>query len=56
VPNSRLRQFAPAIEAGRILLMVDVRPSRIAEVRELVHRRHPEASGGALEPTLPAFP
>jgi hypothetical protein len=56
VPNSRLRQFEPAMEAGNVLLMVDVRPSRIAEVRELVHRRHPEASGGALEPTMPAFP
>lgn len=56
VPNSRLRRFEPALEAGTILLMVDVRPSRIAEVRELVRRRHPEASGGKLEPTLPAFP
>lgn len=56
VPNSRLRQFAPALEAGQVLLMVDVRRSRIAEIRELVSRRHPEASGGALEPTMPAFP
>jgi len=56
VPNSRLLQFEPAIEAGNILLMVDVRPSRIAKIRELVQRRHPEASGGALEPTMPAFP
>ena len=56
VPNSRLRRFEPALEAGTILLMVDVRPSRIAEVRELVRRHHPEASGGKLEPTLPAFP
>jgi hypothetical protein len=47
VPNSRLKRYAADIEAGRVLLMVDVRPSRIEEVRELVHRRHPEASGGA---------
>ncbi|MCL4799498.1 MAG: DUF1269 domain-containing protein [Burkholderiales bacterium] len=56
VPNSRLRRFEPAIAAGNVLLMVDVRPARVAEIRDLVHRRHPEASGGALEPTLPAFP
>jgi len=56
VPNSRLKQFESDIEAGRILMMVDVRPARVEEIRELVHRRHPEASGGALEPTLPAFP
>jgi hypothetical protein len=56
VPNSRLKQYQADIEAGRILVMVDVPPSRVEEIRELVHRRHPEASGGAMEPTLPAFP
>lgn len=56
VPNSRLRRFEPAMDAGKVLLMVDVRPSRIAEVRDLVRRRHPEASGGVLDPTVPAFP
>ena len=56
VPNSRLKHYAADIEAGRVLLMIDVRPSRIEEIRELVHRRHPEASGGAMEPTMPAFP
>ncbi|HKC43232.1 MAG TPA: DUF1269 domain-containing protein [Burkholderiales bacterium] len=56
VPNSRLKQFESDIEAGRILMMVDVRPARVEEIRELVHRRHPEASGGAMEPTVPAFP
>jgi hypothetical protein len=56
VPNSRLKQYQRDIDAGRILLMVDVPPSRVEEIRELVHRRHPEASGGAVEPTMPAFP
>jgi hypothetical protein len=56
VPNSRLKQYERDIEAGRVLLMVDVRPSRVEEVRELVHKRHPEASGGSMEPTMPAFP
>ena len=56
VPNSRLKHYQRDIDEGRILLMVDLRPSRVEEIRELVHRRHPEASGGAMEPTLPAFP
>lgn len=56
VPNSRLKQYEKDIEAGRILMMVDVRPTRVEEIRELVHRRHPEASGGTVEPTMPAFP
>ena len=56
VPNSRLKHFYPEIEAGRVLLMVDTPPSRIDEIRELVHRRHPEATGGEVEPTMPAFP
>jgi hypothetical protein len=56
IPNSRLRAFERDIEAGKILLMVDVRPGRIAEVRNLVRARHPEATGGSIEATQPAFP
>jgi len=43
VPNSRLRQFDADLEAGRVLLMVDVPPRRSAEITELVVSRHPEA-------------
>ena len=56
VPNSRLKAFHGEIESGKILLMVDVPPSRIDEIQELVHRRHPEATDHGIEPTLPAFP
>ena len=56
VPNSRLMPFKKDIDAGKILLMVDVPTSRIDEVRELVGRRHPEASAHGIEPTIPAFP
>ena len=56
VPNSRLKLFEAEIESGKILLMVDVPPSRLEEIRELVGRRHPEASAHGLEPTIPAFP
>jgi hypothetical protein len=43
VPNSRLKQFHPDLEAGRVLLMVDVPFRRVAELTELVVARHPEA-------------
>ena len=56
VPNSRLREFEHEIEAGKILLMVDVPGGRVAEIRELFGQRHPEASGRGQEPTIPAFP
>jgi len=56
VPNSRLKPFQKEIDAGKILLMVDVPSSRIDEIRELVGRRHPEASAHGIEPTIPAFP
>jgi len=56
VPNSRLKAFQSDIDAGKLLLMVDVPPSRIQEIQDLVHRRHPEATHHGVEPTLPAFP
>jgi hypothetical protein len=56
VPNTRLKAFQTRIDDGRILLMVDVPPSRIHEVRDLVSRRHPEATAHGIEPTVPAFP
>lgn len=56
IPNSRLKAFEKDIGQGRILLMVDVPPARVEEVRALVARHHPEARGGGQEPTIPAFP
>jgi hypothetical protein len=43
VPNSRLKQFHDDIEAGRVLMMVDLPLRRVAEITELVVSRHPEA-------------
>jgi hypothetical protein len=56
VPNSRLKAFEPAMQSGQVLLMVDVPFHRVSEIRELVQRRHPEATSAVVEPTLPAFP
>jgi uncharacterized membrane protein YeaQ/YmgE (transglycosylase-associated protein family) len=56
IPNSRLAGFYRAIEAGSVLMMVDVPLHRAQAIRELVARRHPEAVAAGVEPTIPAFP
>ena len=56
VPNSRLKNFESAIEAGRILIMVDVPCGRVDEIRTLVSSRYPEAMDSGMEPSIPAFP
>jgi hypothetical protein len=56
VPNSRLQAFESDIEAGRILMMVDVPSGRVDEIRDLVSSHHPEVMGSRMEPAIPAFP
>jgi len=56
VPNSRLTQFESAIDAGRILIMVDVPSSRVDEIRGKITSHHPSAMDSGLEPAIPAFP
>ena len=56
VPNSRLKLYQDDIAHGKILLMVDVPPGRVEEIRQLISKNHPEASSGRVEPTMPAFP
>ncbi|WP_295994588.1 DUF1269 domain-containing protein [Rugamonas sp.] len=56
IPNTRLRQFAPGIEAGQVLLIIDVPLRRVAEIEEMIARRHPEISFGGSEPPMLAFP
>jgi len=56
VPNSRLAQFAQAIEQGKLLVMADIPERRIAEVRENLNLRHPEAEDRGIDPHIPAFP
>ena len=56
IPNSRLKSFETAIAEGRILMMVDVPGGQAGSIRELIARRHPEASAGGTEATIPAFP
>ncbi len=48
VPRAHIREFREAIAHGEILLMVDAPSERVAEVEDIVHRRHPEAAVGGV--------
>lgn len=48
VPGVHLADFRDAMAHGEIVLMVDVLPKRVAEIEDLVHRRHPEANVGGV--------
>jgi hypothetical protein len=56
VPNSRLGEFESAINAGSILMMVDVQKEQVDKVSKSVKEHHPEADMHGTEPTIPAFP
>jgi hypothetical protein len=54
--NTHLQAFEPAIESGRLLLMIDVPTARVDEISQLVRDHHPEITTEGTEPTMPAFP
>lgn len=56
VNNSSIQQFEKAIEAGELLLMVDIPKARVDEISEMIHSHHPNAEVEGTEPTIPAFP
>lgn len=56
VPNSRLKPFQQAIEAGQVLMLVDVPYDRVDEISLLIKTHHPEAVIEGVEPTIPPFP
>lgn len=56
VPNSQIQRFEQAIEAGEILMMVDVAKELTGEIEKLVHQHYPKAELGGTEPHIPAFP
>ena len=55
VPDVHLTEFADALSHGEVLLMLDVPVSRVAEIEDLVHRRHPEAVVGGVSWTIDAL-
>jgi uncharacterized membrane protein len=56
LPNSRIEQYQKAIEAGHLLLMVDVHRDRVEEVESLITRHHPQAELEGVDPNIPIFP
>ncbi len=56
VPNSRLDHFQNAIEAGQVLMLVDVPYERVEEISKMVKKHHKEAVIEGTEPTIPPFP
>ncbi|WP_374565910.1 DUF1269 domain-containing protein [Ideonella sp.] len=55
-PSVALKPFEEELEAGKILLMVDVPHSRVEEIQALLENRHPEAQRKGIDLTMPAFP
>ncbi len=58
IPNSRHKAFEEAIEQGKFLMLIDVPKDRVAEIKEMVIRHHPEAEfekvgGRVLKAPLP---
>lgn len=56
LPSGRLEKFESAIEAGQLLMMVDVPRERVEATEALVRRHHPEAELEGIEPNMPIFP
>lgn len=56
VGNSSLKDFEAEVEAGKVLLILDVPAARHDEIHAIVARSHPEAVDRGNEPTVPAFP
>lgn len=55
-PNSKIRHFQDAIDAGKILMMVDVSKDRVDDIEQLVRQHYPQVEIGGTEPTIPPFP
>ena len=56
VDSPKLRPYEQAIEAGKLLMMVDVHPHRVDEIEQLVRSQHPDAQPEGVDPDIPAFP
>jgi hypothetical protein len=55
VPDTHLDEFRGVLSHSEVLLMVDVPRQRVAEIEEMVRRRHPEAIPGGTGWTLEAL-
>jgi hypothetical protein len=55
VPDTHLDEFRGVLSHSEVLLMVDVPRQRVAEIEEMVCRRHPEAIPGGTGWTIEAL-
>lgn len=53
VGNSKVKQYADAIEAGALLVMLDIPKERIEAMSQLITKHHPSAQFEGIEPILP---
>lgn len=56
VPNSRLKAFQRDIDAGKVLMMVDVPYAAVDSILNIVSARHPEAVPAGQVRPYPVFP
>lgn len=56
IPNSQLKDYQKTIEAGSVLLMVDIPKDRVEEISALIRKEHPEVAVARSGPLLPALP
>ncbi len=55
IPNHELEAFESAIEAGQLLMIVDVPKVRLDEMLALIHDHHPEVTIGTTEPKARSY-
>lgn len=53
IPSLALERFAAELDAGHILLMLDVPFNRVNEVQQMVQQRHPDYQFGGVDHHLP---
>ncbi len=56
VGNRRTQEFEDEIEAGKLLVLVDVSTDRVNEIEDRVKQHLPQVEVEQTEPRVPAFP
>ncbi len=55
IPDTHLDEFRGVLSHGEVLLMVDVPKRQVADIEELLYRRHPEVAPGGTGWTIEAL-
>jgi hypothetical protein len=56
LPNSRLANFYPEMEKGKLLMILDIPARRVEHIEKVLAERHPEMHFSGEEPATPVFP